>query len=86
MANLTHIIRTELGAQEQILEISAKANSRQEAEELSYSDFSINLYQDGKHIADLTSLIQQTGIYDSLIDSVDWVELFCDQKAEVEHV
>lgn len=63
----------------QVLEITAKANSRAQAELLGYDDFSINLYIDNKFIADISPVLAKTDVYCNLIDSINWVEMYAEQ-------
>lgn len=68
--------------QNQELVIWAQANSKQEAEELSYDDFKMDLYIDGKYIADISYVLAKTNAFDTLIESEDWAKLYADGKEE----
>ena len=68
--------------QQQELVISAKANNREEAANLAYDDFKIDLFINGNHIADISPVLAKTDAFDNLIDSEDWEKAFCDQVAE----
>lgn len=68
--------------QNQELVIWAQANSKQEAEELSCDDFKMDLYIDGKYIADISYVLGKTNAYEELIDHEDWGKLYADAKEE----
>lgn len=65
----------------QVLEITATVNSLEEAMNLGYNDFEINLFINHKFIADISPVLDQTGIYNDLIDSIDWVWLYVEVLA-----
>lgn len=70
--------------QNQELVIWAQANSKQEAEELNYDDFKMDLYIDGKYIADISYVLAKTNAFDTLIESEDWAKLYADNAEEQE--
>jgi hypothetical protein len=68
--------------QHQELIISAEANSREEAENLSYNDFRFDLFINGKFIADISHVLAKTNVFEDLIDGEDWAKEYCDKNAE----
>lgn len=68
--------------QHQELVIWAQANSKQEAKELGYDDFKMDLYIDGKYIADISYVLGKTNAYEQLIESEDWAKIYADHKEE----
>lgn len=67
----------------QVLEIVANANSVEEAENLSYDDFQINLYINHEFVADISPVLAKSEAYQAMIDETNWVELYKEQKEEV---
>ncbi len=63
----------------QVLEISATVNSHDEAAELGYQDFEVNLFINHKFITDLSPVLDQTPVFTDMIDSVDWVSVYQEQ-------
>lgn len=63
----------------QVLEISATVYSHDEAAELGYQDFEVNLFINHKFISDLSPVFNQLPYYNDLIDSVDWVSVYQEQ-------
>lgn len=78
MAKLTHTFEKvdKKTHQLQVLEISAIANSRDEAENLNYNDFKIDLFINHKHIADIGPVLATTDVYKDLVISIDWVSIY----------
>jgi len=73
-------INGELQTQE--LVIWAQANSKQEAEELGYNDFHMDLYVNGNYVADISYVLGKTNAYEELIDHEDWAKIYADAKEE----
>lgn len=71
--------------EQQTLILSAEANSRREAEELNYEDFKLELFVNGKFIADISAVLAQTGVYNDLIDRQKWEEKFSNKMRIVVH-
>lgn len=69
----------------QVLILSAEANSRREAEELSYEDFKLELFINGKFIADISPVLAQTGVFNDLIDRQKWEEKYSNRMRVVIH-
>lgn len=72
--------------QNQVLEISAIAHSRQQAENLSYDDFEINLFINGQFIADISHVLGKTPVFTELIDSTDWEQVYYQTVIEEKEV
>jgi len=56
-----------------------KAASHDEAAELGYQDFEVNLFINHKFITDLSPVLDQTPVFTDMIDSVDWVSVYQEQ-------
>lgn len=69
--------------QHQVLVISAEANSREEAAELSYDDFRMDLYINGTFIADISHVIGKTEGFEKIVDETDWEQKFYSRKVNV---
>lgn len=60
----------------QVLILSAEVDNRRAAEELGYEDFKLDLFINGKFIADISPVLAQTGVFNDLIDSEKWEEKY----------
>ncbi len=66
--------------------VSKDVVSRKQAAELSYDDFKIILYIDGKYIADLSHVLSKCkSAWHELIDATNWEELFSEQNHELKN-
>lgn len=66
-------IRNKQGAIEhQELRISATANSKDEAEDLTYEDFKLELIINGTTSYDLSLLLSKAGLFQDMVDDKDW--------------
>lgn len=81
MAKLTVLYKKETKLpngtlQNQVLEISVVARNMEELRNLSYDDFVIDLFIDGRYIADISHVLGKTPVFIELIDSTDWEQVF----------
>lgn len=70
----------------QVIHLTSKSvwNSRQ-VEELGYDDFEANLFINNKFIADISHVLNDAGVFQDMIDSVDWSEMYAEMEEEVCH-
>ena len=69
--------------QHQVLVISAEANNREEAAALGYDDFKMDLFINGKFIADISPVIGKTEGFEKIVDETQWEEKFYTRKVNI---
>lgn len=71
--------------QPQVIELTCEVNSRLDVEVLGYADFKANLFLDGRYIADITPILDEAGLFNQLVDSVDWSEVYSETYSDLKH-
>lgn len=71
-------VRTKTGIQQQELVVTATTDNQGDFE--SYDDVEANLFIDGKLIGDISHLLSKAGVFQNLVDSINWNELAADTK------
>lgn len=68
---------------QQELHVSCDPKNKKAIDELGYEDFEVNLYVNKKHIGEVSRLLDKAGIYNELIDEIDWHEVYAEQNTEL---
>lgn len=68
---------------QEIIITSKDVNSRKEAEDLSYDDFTADLYLDGKYIADISPVLAKSHAFAAMIDETDWEEEYYQKYLDI---
>ena len=70
------------GELQEIAIVSKEVYSRDDAAELGYDDFEVNLYINGKFVADISPVLAKSPALVEMVDSTDWEELYCDIESD----
>ena len=68
--------------QRHTLEISVEVRNEEEANEISYDDFEVNLFIDGAFIAEISTILDRADAFMKMVDDVDWVEEYNNEVEE----
>lgn len=68
--------------QHQVIELSVSVSSFEEVDDLSYNEFTADLFINKKYISDISHVLDDAGVFTSMVDSVDWVELYKETIAD----
>lgn len=75
--------KSRLGGYQEIIITSKEVNSRKEAEELGYDDFTADLHLDGKYIADISPVLAKSPGFAAMIDETDWEQEYYQQYLDI---
>lgn len=70
--------------QNHVLEVCCSVNSKDDIGDLSYQDYIVKLYVNGKYVAEISDVLDNAGLFTDLVDSIEWEELYADKMAEKE--
>lgn len=73
MATFTKVVEA-IGCNSR-LEIVCDATSAEAANELDYSDFNVFTLADNKRVVEISPLLNELGILETIIDKIDWREM-----------
>ena len=79
---LTKTIEKYRHNQLQVIELSCKINDEQDIDELAYDDFEAYLFLNGKKIADISYVLGAAGVFVTMVDDVDWHQVYDQQVYE----
>ena len=77
---LQHVIEKFSGSVNQILIIETEA-MRLSATSLGYDDFTARLFFSGQYIGEISDLLAKAGVWEALIDGINWDEVYAETKA-----
>lgn len=65
--------------------VSCRVNSKHELDTLSYADFKAESFEGGKLQADITDALVALDLFTTVVDTINWHELFQEQIAFDHH-
>lgn len=69
----------------QVLEVSCTVNSKEDIDDLQYSDYEANLYINHRFVSDISFVMDDSGLFTELVDKIDWHELYNEKVADIKH-